>query len=258
MFGGVSSKLFEQETVSCSALENESMETTNNDKLGKQKMFPSRKFNLWVKEAPARAGRRAEEYLQTGRELLEPEHQHRAGRLKPTMPEARTKIPLISQCKETRLYLPDKGDVKATRAARAVCCDSDPPPPQLPGRTRLATGTSGGSSRAAPVPASAPRPPVTQPEDKRRVHRSRLRGVLRGVARREVTKRDPAEVEAQREVSRHEPRRSRHCHRQRQGSFLMHGGQKRYRKVKSTGRVEPFARCSAVRRQWKLMGLSSR
>lgn len=75
MFGGVSSKLFEQETVSCSALENESMETTNNDKLGKQKIFPSRKLNLWVKEALAGPGRRAEEYPQTGRELLEPECQ---------------------------------------------------------------------------------------------------------------------------------------------------------------------------------------
>lgn len=54
MFGGVSSKLFKQGTVSCSAWENESMKTTNKETLGEQKMFMLRKFNpLWKDEAQA-------------------------------------------------------------------------------------------------------------------------------------------------------------------------------------------------------------
>lgn len=86
-------------------------------------------------------------------------------------------------------------------------------------------------------------------------------GVLQGIALCEATKHDTPEAEARREGLR-APRLARAtrlswCRRERQGSFLMHGGGKRYRKAKSMSTVEPFTCRSAVRHQWKLMGLSS-
>lgn len=66
--------------------------------------------------------------------------------------------------------------------------------------------------------------------------------MLQGIALCEVTKHDTPEVEVQREAA----------------GLLSHArGGKRDEKAKRTGMAEHFTCHSAVRHQWKLMGLSS-
>lgn len=94
-------------------------------------MLTSRKFNPLVKEA--QAGRAGEPRSNCKQAMICMNvDKHCTEGLKNKTHECRTKISLISQCKETYLYFPDKQHVKATRRTRAFCCDSDPS--QLPSR----------------------------------------------------------------------------------------------------------------------------
>lgn len=116
------------------------METTNNNKLGKHKMFTWRKFNLLVKEAPS-PGELRSNCKQAGNCWNRDVNKHRAERLKNMMREARTKMPLISQCKETHLYFPDE----ATRGERAICSSMILP------RSPARPGSPWGPAVGAPV-----------------------------------------------------------------------------------------------------------
>lgn len=86
--------------------------------------------------------------------------------------DARTKISLISQCEETHLSFPDKRHVKATRGARAVCCDSDPPWP------------GPGSPVQPPSQSAHLNHQLRSQKDKRQVNQSRPR---RGATRHRFT-----------------------------------------------------------------------
>lgn len=158
-------------------------------------------------------------------------NKHHAEGLKTMTCDARTKIPLISQCKETHLYFPHKRHVKATRGARPVCRDSDPPRPG-PGSPR-------GPPAAAPVPSLSAH--LTDQLRSQKVSGELAKAIYAGCCKASLyAKRQNATQQRRRRGEKrsvlrawHEPHDPRDCHRERQGSFRVHRGEKGIRKERA-------------------------